>query len=70
MYPKILQKINQKTLGVVHKLRLQEESQNINFYKVKNVNKGEGVGIGCQKSQKLVNVVCEQPLSMYMDMYS
>ena len=49
------------TLGVVHKLRLQEEmgrqSKNVNFYKVESVNEGGQV---VKISQKLVNVVCER----------
>jgi len=51
--------LGKEVLGIVHKLRLQEEvgswSKNVNFYNVETVNKG----VGGQKSQKLVNVVCE-----------
>ena len=54
-------------LGLVHKLRLQVEvvrqSKNVKFefYKVETFNE-VGAG-GPKKSQKLVNVVCERPLS-------
>ena len=41
-------------LGIVHQLR------HVNFYKVETVNEG---GVGGKKSQKLVNIVCERPLT-------
>jgi hypothetical protein len=59
------------TLGVVHILRLQDEvgkwSKNcplfFNIQTIENVNTG---GVGVQKSQNTVNVVCEPPLSTFV----
>ena len=54
-------------LGVVHKLRLQEkggrQSKNVNFFNVKSVN---AIQVGGQKSQILVNVVCERSLISFI----
>ena len=57
--------------SLVHKLRLQEEvgmwSKNVYFYRVETVKKS-GLG-GQKKGQKLVNVVCERPLTAHTVLY-
>jgi len=53
-------------LGVVHKLRLQEEvgrwSKKSTFCKPLYHRKCKRRGVGGQKKPNLVNVVCERPL--------
>ena len=62
LMPRFKKRVSCFCIGVVHKLRLQEEvgrrSRIFNFYKVGSVNNGGQV---VKKSQKLVNVVCERP---------
>ena len=53
-------------LGVLHKLRLQEEggrlSKKLTFRKLLYHRKRKRRGVGGQKKSNLVNVVCERPL--------
>ena len=53
-------------LGVVHKLRLQEEggrwSKKLTFCKLSYHRKCKRRGVGGQKKSNFVNVVCERPL--------
>ena len=54
------------SIGVVHKLRLQEEggrwSKKSTFCKLSYHRKCKWRGVGSQKKPNFVNVVCERPL--------
>ena len=56
-------------LGAVHKLRLQEEggrwSKKLTFCKLLYHRKCKRRGVGGQKKQNFLNVVCERPLIEY-----
>ena len=63
--------MNKGTLGVVHKPRLQDEvgwSKNIHFCQRSCHRKCQRRGVGGQKIQNFVNVVCERPLIVKVDM--
>ena len=60
------EEISVKTLGAIHKLRLQEEvgrwSKQSTFCKLLYHRKCKWRGVGGQIKPNLVNVVCERPL--------
>ena len=62
------------TLGGVHKLRLQEEggrwSKKSTFCKHLYHRKCKRRGVGGQKKPNLVNVVCERPLTQWVEILS